>query len=143
MLPAILRTTLNMFNFPAYCSQFSVILKEKLIITWKNSTNMLKNLCNLHYRLIFVQLYPYQGVTHNQKHFHLLPGKCVKIMREWLIGQFRSHLPLKRSSERKCCLKVGRLFVMDYCENLSKVVNLKVHCLHCTGPIRQFETNFG
>ena len=58
------------------------------------------------------------------------------IMREWLIGQFRSHLPLKH-------LKVGRLFVMDYCENSSKVVSLKVHCLHCTGAIRQFETNFG
>ena len=60
-------------------------------------------------------------------------GTFALIMREWLIGQFRSHLPLKH-------LKVGRLFVMDYYENLSK---LKVHCLHCTGAIRQFETNFG
>ena len=63
-------------------------------------------------------------------------GLVPLIMREWLIDQFRSHLPLKH-------LKVGRLFVMDYCENLSKVVNLKVHCLHCTGAKLQFETNFG
>ena len=56
-------------------------------------------------------------------------------MREWLIGQFRSHLPLKRSSDRKCRLKVRCLFVMDYCDISSKVVSLKVYCLHSMWPI--------
>ena len=64
-------------------------------------------------------------------------------MREWLIGQFESHLPLKRSSERKCCLKVSCLFVMGYCDNSSKVVDLKEYCLHCTGPIQLLKSNYG
>ena len=58
-------------------------------------------------------------------------------MRKWLIGQFYC------SSERKCRLKVGCLFVMGCCDNSPKVVSLKEYCLHCTGPIQPFKTNFG
>ena len=64
-------------------------------------------------------------------------------MHEWLIGQFESHFTLLRSSGRKCCLKVICPFVMGYCDKSSKVLSLEEYCLHCTGPVRQFKTNFG
>ena len=38
--------------------------------------------------------------------------------------------------------KESQMSFCHYCDNSSKVVILKVHCIYCTGPICHFETNF-
>ena len=60
-------------------------------------------------------------------------------MPEWPIGQFMSQAQVTENVAY--IVRVQYLFVME--DNSSKVVSLKVYCLHCTGSVCQFKTNVG
>ena len=58
-----MREMLNMFSFPAMLLAIFNYFEGEIDYNLAKTLKILKTCVNLHYRLIFVQLNPYQGVT--------------------------------------------------------------------------------